>query len=99
MNCSELRELIDLYIDGELPEEACGRVERHLFGCRECAFEARSLEQTRGFLREAFAPGEASPGFRERAAARLRYSLSDVLAKPEPAANQWSLPFLRETES
>ena len=61
MNCKDLNELADLYADGELPEEARARVERHLIQCPQCAYRVRSIEQTRALLRQAFPPIEPSP--------------------------------------
>lgn len=98
MRCDELRGLIDLYLDGELPEETAQKLDRHLLRCPACAYEIRALEQTRAMLREAIPPAETSPGFRERAAARLLDSLADRF-RPAPSderARQWPLPFARE---
>ena len=95
MNCKELSELIDLYSDGELPEEVGARVDRHLIQCPDCAYAARSVEQSRALLRQAFAPEEPSPSYRERAEARLHSELADVLKTQAPeSAAQWSLPNL-----
>jgi len=94
MKCPEINDLLDLYVDGELPEETRARVERHLLRCVHCAFQARSLEQTRALLRDAYPPAESSPAFREKMAARLHNAFADLLRpEPEPAANQRSLPF------
>jgi anti-sigma factor RsiW len=94
MRCTEIEDLVDLYLDDALSEEARGRVERHLLRCPECAFRVRTLEQTLGLLREACPSVEASPSFRERMAARLQDELADVL-RPEPAEDvrQRSLTF------
>ena len=94
MPCTELDELTDLYLDDALSEEARARVERHVMRCQDCAFRVRSLEQTLSHLREACPPVESSPSFRERMAARLQDSLSDVL-RPEPVEDirQRSLNF------
>ena len=98
MRCEELRDLLDLHLDGELPEETARKLERHLLRCPACAYEARTLEQTREMLREAIPPQETTPAFRERAAARLINALSGHL-RPAPEAEtgrQWQLPFARE---
>ena len=93
MNCKEITDLLDLYSDGELSEEARARVDRHLIRCAECAYRIRSIDQTRALLREAYPREESAPGFRERLEARLESELADHL-KTEPAesAAQWSLP-------
>jgi len=95
MNCKEIADLLELYADAELSEEARARVDRHLMRCAECAYLVRSIEQTRSLLRDAYPRDESAPGFRERMEARLESELADVL-KPEPAesATQWSLPNL-----
>jgi anti-sigma factor RsiW len=98
MRCDELSGLLDLYLDGELPEETARRVDRHLLRCPACTYEVRTLEQTRAMLREAIPPAETSPGFRERATARL---LDAFAVRLHPASSaergrQWTLPFARE---
>ncbi len=93
MRCDDVGRLLDLFIDGELPEEMAVRVERHLLRCPDCAHAARGLEQTREYLRSAYPPVEADPGYRERAAARLAEALSDQLVIPEAEESQWRLPF------
>jgi anti-sigma factor RsiW len=100
MRCDELRGLLDLYLDSELPEEMASKVDRHLLRCPTCAYEARTLEQTRTMLRAAVPPAETSPGFRERAAARLLDALSTHL-RPAPekeTGRQWALPFTQEEQ-
>jgi anti-sigma factor RsiW len=98
MHCNKITELLDLYIDGELDEEALDRVERHLLRCNECSFQVRSLEQTRTLLRKALPVSESSPSFRERTSARLQEEFADVLqTQPAQVDRQWALPFLRET--
>jgi anti-sigma factor RsiW len=98
MRCEELRGLLDLYLDGELPEETARRLDRHLLRCPACAYEARTLEQTQAMLREAIPPAETSPAFRERASARLLDALAPHLrpAQEAESARQWTLPFLHE---
>ena len=98
MRCEELRDLLDLHVDGELPEEVTRKLERHLLRCPACAYEARTLEQTGAMLRETVLPAETSPAFRERMAARLRNAFVGHL-RPTPAIEtgcQWELPFARE---
>jgi len=98
MPCNKITELLDLYVDGELAEEAADRVERHLLRCNECSFQVRSLEQTRMMLRKALPAAETSPSFRERTAARLQEEFADILqTQPAQTDRQWALPFLRET--
>lgn len=97
MRCEELAVLLDAYLDAELNEQAMRQVDRHLLRCPACAHEARSLEQSRRLLQECIGPQEASPGFRERTAARLMDALADRLrpAPTVPAGRQWELPLDR----
>lgn len=93
MRCNEITDLLDLYIDGELSEETRSRVERHLLRCADCAFQARTLEQTRAHLREACPRIESSPAFREKMLARLQDAFADCLRpEPEPVSGQRILP-------
>jgi anti-sigma factor RsiW len=95
MRCDELKGLLDLYLDDELPEEQSRKIERHLLRCPACGGELRALEQTRAMMREAIARAEPSPAFRERASARLLAAFSTHLrpAQEMESARQWSLPF------
>ncbi len=94
MPCTEFAGLLDPYLDGALCEETRSAVDRHLLRCALCAFEVRSLEQTRALLREACGPAEARPGYRERLVARLHDAFEDVLEPgPVPSGGQWALPF------
>jgi anti-sigma factor RsiW len=98
MRCEELSGLLDLYLDDELPEETQRKLDRHLLRCPKCAYEARTLEQTRAMLREAHPKEESSPGFRERTNARLLDAFATPLHRAEKAADsrQWTLPFSGE---
>lgn len=97
MRCEDAALLLDECLEGLLSEELRTRVERHLLRCSACASELKGLEQTRTLLRDALPRREASPAFRERAAARLEDALQDVLCRePGPAETQWELPFLRD---
>ena len=45
-SCTETRELLSDYVDGELQPKARRRVLRHLLICRRCRAVLRSLRQT-----------------------------------------------------
>ena len=99
MRCEEIQGLLDLYIDSELPEETSRKLDRHLLRCPACAYETRTLEQTRAMLREAVPIEEASPAFRERLAARLLDACAPQFRSQETGiGRQWTLPFTREEE-
>ena len=77
MECSEIREIISAYVDGEaLPEEA-RRVEEHLGGCAEC----RTAEKRMRVLGVSVTrtEGAVPPDFRENLFARLEKE--DLLPK------------------
>jgi anti-sigma factor RsiW len=94
MRCTEITELADLYVDGELSEETRGRIDRHILRCADCAYRIRAIEQTKSLLRDAYPRAETSPGFRERTSARLHDAFADVLRRePQPSEGQWTLPF------
>jgi anti-sigma factor RsiW len=98
MRCAEMKDLLDSYVDEELPEEVRARIDRHLLRCADCAFQVRTLEQTRVLLRDAYAPVEPSPAFREKMTARLQDAFADVLRpEPEAAVHQRTLPLLPDT--
>jgi anti-sigma factor RsiW len=62
MNCREVQPLAGNYLDGELPDELCDRIRRHLLRCPACREEYDGLRMTAELLREthvAPAPGEA----------------------------------------
>lgn len=44
-NCDDMREVLGLYVDGELPPEARAAVEEHVCACESCQCELRTLQQ------------------------------------------------------
>ena len=97
ITCKDIPQIANLHVDGNLPEELQIQVERHLLQCQTCAFEVRSIEQTKSMLAESFPRQESPASYRERALAKLNTELSDVMSPPlEPADTQWALPYLRE---
>ena len=60
MNCRDTQGLAGNYLDGELPEEMCDRVRRHLLKCPACREEFDTLRMAAEVLRgiEAPAAGE-----------------------------------------
>ena len=98
MRCDELRDLLDLHMDGELPTDTTRKMERHLLRCQSCAYELHTLQQTRQMLREAVAPSATTAKFRERALARLQDKLTPTARPLAVNARQWLLPFREERE-
>jgi anti-sigma factor RsiW len=46
LTCQQVRSLLSLYLDGELPEAQRGMVTRHLGECPSCRAEEASLSKT-----------------------------------------------------
>lgn len=61
MDCKELRELLDLYIDGELSAAATGEARVHLTECASCARTEAQLRRLRGMLKRAVLRHEPPP--------------------------------------
>ena len=93
MRCDDLRDLLDLHSDGDLPTETARKMERHLLRCQSCAYELHTLQQTRAMLREAVPPSETTPHFRERALARLLDGFAPHARPVMEKGRQWTLPF------
>lgn len=53
MTCTELKEKLMPYLDGELEASAAGEVERALAGCPECQAELDEMKRVNAFAREA----------------------------------------------
>ena len=75
MNCPDARALASSYLDGELPEEMCDRIQAHMLGCERCRGEIGSLRATVDALRRACAPPAAGEEFVAAAAARIAAEL------------------------
>lgn len=46
MDCNEIFESLSEFIDEELSEKACGEIERHMAGCRNCRIVVNTLRKT-----------------------------------------------------
>lgn len=75
MRCERYEEDLALYVEGDLPVEAAGVLERHVRGCQRCEAFLRSLEDSQRSLRSlAHEPLDdaALVGLRERVLAAVR---------------------------
>jgi hypothetical protein len=63
MTCREVQSLSGNYLDGELPEELCDSVQRHLLRCGTCREDVDSLRMTLEVLSRAQNPPRASEAF------------------------------------
>ena len=46
MTCRELFERLSEYVDGELSQEICEEIQRHMEGCEPCVAFAKTLKTT-----------------------------------------------------
>jgi len=46
MSCRELFERLSEYVDGELSQEICQEIQRHMEGCTPCVAFAKTLKKT-----------------------------------------------------
>ncbi len=98
MRCDELRDLLDLHMDGDLPTETARKMERHLLRCQTCAADLHTLQQSRAMLREAEPVSVTTSSFRERTLARLLDNFAPHARKNVVNGRQWTLPFRDEAD-
>ncbi len=51
MTCRELFERLSEYVDGELSQEICQEIRRHMEGCDPCVAFAKTLKKTADLCR------------------------------------------------
>ena len=83
MNCPDVQALGGNYIDGELPEEMCDRIQRHLLRCAACREEIDSVRMTVEVLQASHAAPEVRPEFIHSALAALSRELDITPAASE----------------
>jgi len=86
--------LVGLYVDGDLPQEARRRVESHLMGCSTCAWEVQTLLITQSRLRDSGDDVVASDAFRARVLSALIVDNPHVapVESPTEEPTQYQLP-------
>ena len=77
MTCRELFERLSEYVDGELSQEICQEIRRHIEGCEPCVAFAQTLKTTAELCRRL--PSRPIPS---EVAADLRSVLAAHLPKP-----------------
>lgn len=87
MNCSDVRSLAGNYVDAELPEEICDRIQRHLLRCAGCREEVDGLRMAVEVLRSTHAPLDPGELFLTSALERLAAEL-DVTTKLPATSGQ-----------
>ncbi len=78
MTCRELFERLSEYVDGELSQEICEEIRRHMEGCDPCVAFAKTLKTTADLCRRL--PSHPIP---PDVAADLRAALATHLPKPK----------------
>ena len=78
MTCRELFERLSEYVDGELSQEICQEIQRHMEGCEPCVAFAKTLKKTADLCRRL--PSRPIP---PEVAADLRTFLATHLPKPK----------------
>jgi len=76
MTCRELFERLSEYVDGELSQEICEEIRRHMDGCELCVAFAKTLKKTAEMCRRL--PSKAIP---PEVAGDLRAPISSHLPK------------------
>ena len=75
MNCRDVEGLCGNYLDGELPEEICDRIQRHLLQCAACREDVETLRMAGEVLRATHTRPAAGEAFIQAALCRLRDDL------------------------
>jgi anti-sigma factor RsiW len=76
MTCRELFERLSEYVDGELSQQICEEIQRHMEGCEPCVAFAKTLKTTAELCRRL--PSQPIP---PEVAADLRAALAGHLSK------------------
>jgi anti-sigma factor RsiW len=69
--CKNLLASLSDYVDGELGEELCAEIERHLAGCENCQIVVDTLRKTIYLYRTTSSQPEIHPDVRKRLFLRL----------------------------
>lgn len=72
MTCAQCRELVDAYVDGELPNDDAAAVREHLASCAECSREHALITATSRRIGEVFVKHQAPDVLK----ARIRSALA-----------------------
>ena len=78
MTCRELFDRLSEYVDGELSQQICEEIQRHMEGCEPCVAFAKTLKKTADLCRRL--PSRPIP---PEVAAGLRTFLATHLPKPK----------------
>jgi len=88
MSCAHVRELLNAYIDGELPPDQAMAVSEHLTTCAECAGVYEELLATVRTLREGLVKYRAPDLLRSRVRSALREEQRPTVVATKPKARR-----------
>lgn len=77
--CHDYCAMISEFIDGELPEDLCQKLEEHLSGCDNCTVVLNTMKKTIEFYRDDQEAADLPEGVKRRLFTTL--SLADYLRK------------------
>lgn len=83
MTCRDARDLASSYLDGELPQEICDRIQRHLLSCASCREEIESLRMAVEVLAASHARPAVDEEFVRAALTTLQRELDISDKQPE----------------
>lgn len=78
-NCKHLLHSLSGYLDGELENELCAEIERHLSGCENCRVVVDSLKKTIYLYHVTTEQAQVPNGLRDRLFESLK--LNDFIKK------------------
>src|SRR4051812_11155190 len=90
MDCSQIRNLLDPYVDNELEAAELGRVNRHLEGCDACREALDEQSVLSASIRKNATYHRAPEDLRRRVRAKVSELSSHHDARP--AKRRWSFP-------
>jgi anti-sigma factor RsiW len=70
-SCHKLLGSLSDYVDGELEQELCAEIERHMAGCENCQIVVDTLRKTIYLYKAASSATEIAPDVRKRLFLRL----------------------------
>ena len=78
-NCRYLLSSLSEYVDGDLSDELCQEIERHMEGCRDCQVVINTLQKTVVLYHQTSGPPDIPSDVRSRLYKRL--DLDEFLSK------------------
>jgi anti-sigma factor RsiW len=89
MNCEQVRQLLNGYIDDELDLATALRMEEHLPGCADCRMRLEAAQAVRHAAAQSAVYHPAPPALRDR----LRQAIQAEAAAQPPSSLRFSLPW------